>query len=87
MGKDFQQKDMSGALFKNKRKTEGSDYPDYQGSVTIKGVKYSLGSWIKKSKAGETYMSLAVKPWQEKTSRKPEPGNSADEFQDDSIPF
>lgn len=66
---DYQQKDMSGALFRNEQKQDGDDYPDYQGSVTVKGVKYGVGGWIKKSKSGKTYMSLSVRPWQEKQTK------------------
>jgi|SRR5215831_9349660 len=48
-----------GALFKNKRK-QTDNHPDYKGTIDVDGQEYWLSAWIKKSKAGETYMSLAV---------------------------
>ena len=48
-----------GALFKNDRK-EKETQPDYNGSLNVGGVDYWVSSWISKSKAGATYMSLAV---------------------------
>ena len=51
----------SGALFKNKDK-ETDKHPDYNGQINVGGTEYWLAAWIKKSKAGQTYMSLAVKP-------------------------
>ena len=66
---DFTQRDMSGVLFKNERK-RGETSPDYTGSVTVKGTKFSLAGWIKQGKKG-AYMSLAVKPWEDNAVRKP----------------
>ena len=56
----YEQKDMSGALFKNARKTKES-HPDYRGDVTIEGHKYELVGWLRKSqKSGATFLSLKV---------------------------
>ena len=49
-----------GALFKNDKK-ESDNHPDYKGSINVGGTEYWLSSWLKKSKAGATYMSLSVK--------------------------
>lgn len=69
---DFQQKDMTGALFKNKKKTDET-HPDYQGSVTIKGQKLAIGAWLRKAKkTGESYMSLSIRPWKEKDKADPD---------------
>ena len=90
---DFQQKDGSGILFKNDRKSKDSQ-PDRVGSVTINGTRYSIAGWIKDGKKGP-YLSLAVKPWEDNAARnqpvKPEraPARdvSADDDFGDSIPF
>jgi hypothetical protein len=57
----YEQKDGSGALFKNKDKQPDNNYPDYKGSIKIDGQDYWLSAWIKKSEKG-TFMSLAAKP-------------------------
>ena len=51
----------TGALFKNKdRKTDS--HPNLRGSITVNGVEYWISSWLKTSKAGEQFYSLAVQP-------------------------
>lgn len=51
-----------GVLFKNKDK-QTDKHPDYTGSYTDgNGNEFWLSAWIKKSKAGETFMSLSTKP-------------------------
>ena len=54
----FEQKDNTGALFKNERK-EGKG-PDYKGDITVDGTAYWIAGWLKESKNGKKYMSLAV---------------------------
>jgi len=48
----------TGAMFKNKKKTTDK-HPDYTGQANVAGVEYWVSYWLKKSKAGETYMSSA----------------------------
>jgi hypothetical protein len=59
----FEQKDGSGALFKNDRK-EQTQHPDYTGNIKVEGVEFQLSAWLKKTKAGRTYMSLSAMPKQ-----------------------
>lgn len=61
----------SGALFRNKDK-QTPKHPDYQGSVNVGGKDYWLSAWLKESKAGEKYMSLAVKPKDEARGARPQ---------------
>jgi uncharacterized protein (DUF736 family) len=56
-----EQRDNSGALFKNEKKSSDKA-PDYRGEVMVNGQKMEIAGWIKKSKAGKMYMSLAFKP-------------------------
>lgn len=50
--------DNRGVLFRNDKK-ESDKHPDYKGRIDIDGTEYWLSAWIKKSKDGETYMSLS----------------------------
>ncbi len=67
----------SGALFKNARKAKDT-HPDYTGELNVEGTEYWLSAWLKKSKKGESYMSLSVKPKTEKAKADDDSG---------SIPF
>jgi hypothetical protein len=70
-------RDMSGALFKNERK-EKDQHPDYRGDITIDGVKYSLAGWVRETRDGKKYLSLSVKPIEDRNepSRRDEGRNS-----------
>jgi uncharacterized protein (DUF736 family) len=81
----FEQKDGSGALFKNHDK-ESENHPDYRGSIKIGGTEYWLNAWLKESAKGTKYMSLSAQPKQERTEKPAK--QPAAEFVDDSdIPF
>ncbi len=79
----FEQKDLSGVLFKNDRK-EQPNHPDYTGNALIEGTAYWLSAWIKEGARGK-FMSLSFKVKEAapaKTTAKPR-----GEDLDDSIPF
>ena len=48
-----------GTLFKAKEK-KSEKSPDYTGTININGVEMRLSGWLKESKAGMKYFSLAV---------------------------
>ena len=63
----------SGALFKNKDKTaEKPNWPDYNGNIDVEGKQYWIRAWIKKSKGGQTFMSLALEPKEESQQAAPD---------------
>ena len=72
------QRDMSGALFKNNRKEKDS-HPDYTGKALIDGYEYQISAWIKTSSKGDKFMSMAYRSTKEER-------NSSREL-DDDIPF
>ena len=83
---------MRGVLFKNKGKEPGDPttekWPDYKGNCEIEGVKYWLSAWIKKSRDGMTFMSLALQEQDERKSGKSKRGEADNQAGfDDEIPF
>jgi len=56
----MEQKELSGALFKNDRK-EHEKQPDYRGDAKINGQEYWISAWVKEGKKGK-FFSLAFTP-------------------------
>lgn len=82
---NYEQKDGSGALFKNSEK-ESENHPDYRGSIKIGGTEFWLSAWLKTSAKGTKYMSLSAQPKQERAEKPAK--QAAPEFVDDSdLPF
>jgi len=81
----FEQKDNSGALFPNKKRTEDKQ-PYCRGDCRIvcphcQGAsKHRISGWVKQSKDGEKYMSLAftLPDPPKETTTEPAPGGEAD---------
>ncbi len=71
-----------GALFREQKEKESDR--DYSGTINIGGVEYWLSGWVKTSKKGAKYLSLAVKPKDVPVADKSK--SLADEL-DDSITF
>lgn len=58
---NYETKPGNGAIFKNTKK-EKETHPDYNGNfVTPSGEKLEISLWVKKSAAGNSYFSVAVK--------------------------
>ena len=81
-------KDMSGALFKNKDKNS-EQQPDYKGNVIVAGQAYWLSAWINTAKgSGEKYMKLSLKAKDAQPAAAPPPPKAgADDPFADEIPF
>lgn len=73
-----QQRDNSGAVFKNDRK-EKDTHPDRTGQAMIGGVEYWVSGWIKQDRNGKQFMSLAFKPKQE--ARPVSRGSAAGQYE------
>jgi len=57
----FQQKPNTGVLFKNS-KADKENSPAYRGDINVDGTDYWIAAWLKDTKDGKKYMSLAVTP-------------------------
>ena len=55
-----EQRDNSGIIFRNERKSRDSDR-DYAGSATIDGVEYWVSGWIKQAKNGSKFLTFSFK--------------------------
>ena len=59
----------SGVLFRQ-RDVDGKR-PHWRGGVNIDGVEYELAAWIRQSKRGVEFLSLAIKPVRAPESNDP----------------
>lgn len=73
-----------GAIFKNTKKAT-DNHPDMTGSIDVNGVEYWVSAWSKTSQAGAKFLSMSVKPKDERQAVKPAQSNDV-EF-DDDLPF
>lgn len=58
-------KDGTGSLFVNKFK-KAENHPDREGTVMLNGVEYKIAGWLKETKEGEKFLSLTIKPKEDK---------------------
>ena len=84
---DFDNK-LTGALFKND-KGDNEKRPDYKGSFTDgSGNEFWVSSWLKESKDGKKYLSLAMQPKEEKKEQAHTPKKEyAPSDDSDDLPF
>lgn len=75
-----------GGLFKNDDKQQ-DNHPDYKGSINVNGTDLWISGWLKTSeKTGKKFMSLSVKPKEQKAApAKPKPSSGFDDM--DDAPF
>lgn len=62
----------SGALFNNTRK-ETQNHPDFNGTINVEGVDYWISGWKKKDRNDNTYMSLSVRPKEQRQEPQSRP--------------
>lgn len=74
--------DMTGRLFKNDRKRPDHKDPDYTGDLKMNGKEFWLSAWIKDGDRGK-WMSISVKPKEDKASKPAEPPAGPE----DDVPF
>lgn len=74
----------SGIMFRDDRKASDKDR-DYRGELNVNGVEYWVSGWVKEGQRGK-FLSLAIKPKDERTADKKSTKSVAEDL-NDSIPF
>ena len=59
---NYQQKENSGAIFKNDRK-EKETHPDYTGTINVAGKDWQISLWIKEGKKGKFFSASIKEPY------------------------
>jgi uncharacterized protein (DUF736 family) len=76
-----------GAIFKNDDKQQ-DNHPDYKGSLNVNGVDMWVSGWLKTSdKTGKKFMSLSVKPKEDKPVKQASSPKRQPVEMDDDVPF
>jgi hypothetical protein len=83
----YEHREGSGSLFKNLKKEEGSSQPDYRGNAMVNGTVMEIAAWIKEGKNGGKFMSLSIKPKEEREAAPEKKAPSKFDFLDDPTPF
>lgn len=68
----YEQKDMSGSMFGNDRKTT-DNHPDFKGSCMVAGVEYWVSGWAKAPEGKKAYVSLAFTKKEPRADGQAEP--------------
>ena len=66
----YEQKDLTGSLFKNERKTT-DQHPGMTGSALIDGVAYFVDSWKNVDSKGQPYLSMKFKRKEKQPEQQP----------------
>ena len=75
----------SGALFRNEKR-QNDKQPEFNGTVNVEGAEYYLSAWVKESKAGKKFFSLALTPKDAQQKPAAKPASIAD-MDDSDLPF
>ena len=85
----YEQRELSGSLFKNEKKTEDK-HPNMTGSCLIDGVEYWVSAWTKEGTKGK-WQSLAFKRKDERAAtpqkQQAKPTRTPGEDDDSDLPF
>lgn len=82
----YEQKDMSGSLFKNQKKEKDS-HPNATGTALIDGVEYWVSAWTKFDKNSQPWQSLAFKRKDSKPHDDRQSKPQSYQGHEDDIPF
>src|SRR5262245_44148171 len=71
MAKEFDNTNR-GCLFNNRARKENEKQPDYWGFLDVRGEEFRVTAWLRTSKKGTQYLSLAIQPKEEMVARRAE---------------
>ena len=72
----------SGAIFKNIKKAD--NHPDYRGGINVEGKEYDIALWLRESKKGVKYFSVAISEPYKKDQEATNQDNGSD---GENLPF
>jgi len=86
---DYKHKENSGSLFVNSYKKEGSNQPDYRGTVNVDGQEKEISGWKKETNDGKVFLSLSFQePYKKETVADVKPKAKVNPTEgDDDLPF
>lgn len=80
---NFELKENQITIFKNSRKKEGDNLPDYTGKLNYNGVIRDVSLWVKEGKNGKFFSGVHKEEWKKEVSKEQETVNNPD----DTLPF
>ncbi len=84
MEQKYEQKQNTGAIFKNDKKTS-EKHPDYRGKINVNGHDLEIALWLKESAKGVKYFSASIsEPYVPEQNTE---NNTTTTEQDDDLPF
>lgn len=88
MADEYEIKDNSGSLFRVLEKASDR-HPDFTGKGKVNGQLLYVSGWLKESKSGKKYLSLAFSEPRERAEAKPEAPKPPKSFADmkEDVPF
>lgn len=81
----YEQKDNSGTLGRNDRKTQ-PNHPDHKGKCIVNGAEYWVSAWVKQGPTGK-FFSLAFTPKDAQYKAPAANSGVQQSIEDSDIPF
>ena len=83
----MEQKDNSGAIFKNDYK-KSEQQPDYKGKAMVDGQMKEMAMWLNESKNGSKYFSVKFsEPWKAEAEAEAPKQNMPQDLPNSDLPF
>ena len=76
----YEQRENTGALFRNEKKQPGDRTPDYRGDAMVNGKRVEIAAWVKEAASGKKFLSLKFSEPRERdqTAKPASPAPEAD---------